>query len=797
MDANAAESTGGSPPSTSSRRACDQCRLRKIRCDKESPCSNCRSAKRSCCSTGAGQRPKEPRQRVLISSQYERKIDQIEVRLSSIEALLRNLAAQSTPLGLNSAATAAAAGGGRQTQPPTVPSTAPRQSSETSTFSRSSGPTFDKLTPATSSGGRGAASGGGGDGGTEAASSTKSTTIFDPEDADSFEGNSSLAAHTAFASEFLADAVQRTSLRNGGPLNPKIDAALDSLRQLVDMQKNQNRPRSDTDVSFLWESRWPSQKHFAHTNLRDLPLPPMAMVVDKLREMKHGPVPVMLAVMYSFTDIDNFIDRCRRLYFSTDDPPESTFILVNAGLTYVFFEAALAAADRNPQEKAQYDACRDMCQRNLEVALAQMNLMMPATAEHIEALLMGASFCIDVSRASLAWLLVSRATHMCRTLGYHQAHTMRDDDAQTKADKSLLFWCVYMLDKALSLRLGRASVMQDYDISLPHVVPDAKAAYPGKEVMALWIQHAQALGRIYERLYSPGALRAPDAARREQAAVLAAEQHRLMTESDRLLREFELRTDAEGRMFALTLKSDEVSYMSNLTLTYRALPPAPGGRSMTFCDECVDMARRSMRCHQEAMEMMDDQSLKIVYIHWTILYAPFIPFIVIFCLVIETAGGDGADDDLQRLADFVQSLEPAVDVSPSVHKLYQLCLVLHNIATLYVEAKKAQALREPNTADHDMMPGVSTEFDLYLSQLGFMPPVVDYSQQLPSSGGGVRSGGGMAPSDGMDSSMGVDDQTMRSIAQTNQLGDWFSGNNYMMGLLEEDLSGITPSGWPS
>ncbi|KAL3956921.1 hypothetical protein ACCO45_009767 [Purpureocillium lilacinum] len=53
----------------SGRRACDQCRLRKIRCDKDWPCSNCRTAKRSCTSTGAGQRPKEPRQRVLISSQ--------------------------------------------------------------------------------------------------------------------------------------------------------------------------------------------------------------------------------------------------------------------------------------------------------------------------------------------------------------------------------------------------------------------------------------------------------------------------------------------------------------------------------------------------------------------------------------------------------------------------------------------------------------------------------------------------------------------------------------------------------
>ena len=43
---------------------------------------------------------------------------------------------------------------------------------------------------------------------------------------------------------------------------------------------------------------------------------------------------------------------------------------------------------------------------------------------------------------------------------------------------------------------------------------------------------------------------------------------------------------------------------------------------------------------------------------------------------------------------------------------------------------------------------------------------------------------------------GVDDQG-RSAAQALQLGDWFSGNNMMMGLLEEDLSGINPAGLPS
>ncbi|KAI0376995.1 fungal-specific transcription factor domain-containing protein [Hypomontagnella monticulosa] len=704
MESEVPESSG--PGSPNPRRACDQCRLRKIRCDKESPCSNCRSAKRSCSSTGAGQKPKEARQRVLISSQYERKIDQIEERLGGIEALLRNLSPISGPT-----------------------------ASTPETYRRPS----DKPTPLSVT-----------------SRDDASSTVFDPEDAGDFEGNSSLAAHTAFASEFLQNAVQGTPLQQQGG-SPKIDAALSSLRQMVQIQESRRA------VSSFHEYRPSGQKHASKVNLRDLPLPPMPLVAEKLREMKHGPLPMMLAVLYCFIDVERFTDQCRRVYFSIDEITDATFILVVSGLAYLFFESGLSAKD--PDEKAQYDAYFAMCQKNLEIVLAQLNLLMPAALESIEALLMAASLSIDISRPSLAWLLASRAADMCRTLGLHQVHSMKDDSPQKKADKSLLFWCTYMLDKGLSLRLGRASILQDYDISLPHIAPEAKAEYPGTEVMTLWIKHAQIQGRIYERLYSPGALRQSDTYRVEQVAILTSEQKHLMARSLELFIEFNALETPEARMFAIMLKSDEVSYLSSLALTYRAVPPS-GSRSRTFSDECIDSARAAMRCHQEAMEMMDDESLKIVYIHWTILYAPFIPFIVIFCLVIETSSAE----DLRPLADFVQSLEAACDLSHSIHKLHQLCQVLYNIAQLYIEAKAQQPL------DQDMVP-IGNEFNMYLNQLGFMPMDESMTNFDVSNGP-------------------IDDQT-RSMAQTAQLGDWFSGGSHMLGLLEEDLSGINTSGWPS
>lgn len=94
----------------------------------------------------------------------------------------------------------------------------------------------------------------------------------------------------------------------------------------------------------------------------------------------------MLAILYTFIDYEHFADRCRKLYFSTEAPSEATFIIVNAGLTYIFFEASLTASD--PVKKVRYEECRVMSQKNLEIALAQLNMMMPATPDNIEALLM-------------------------------------------------------------------------------------------------------------------------------------------------------------------------------------------------------------------------------------------------------------------------------------------------------------------------------------------------------------------------------------------------------------------------
>lgn len=132
---------------------------------------------------------------------------------------------------------------------------------------------------------------------------------------------------------------------------------------------------------------------------------------------------------------------------------------------------------------------------------------------------------------------------------------------------------------------------------------------------------------------------------------------------------------------------------------------------------------------------------------------------MLFCYVIETSSAD----DLRRLFDFVESLRPIGASSEPVQKMYQLCQVLCNVAHAYAEAKSQQT-----TASDP----INREFDIYLTALGFPP-----SDPLA------------APNSGPDATPG------QPALQTEQLANWFSGNQQMMGLLEGDLSQFGPGPW--
>jgi hypothetical protein len=213
---------------------------------------------------------------------------------------------------------------------------------------------------------------------------------------------------------------------------------------------------------------------------------------------------------------------------------------------------------------------------------------------------------------------------MCRTLGWHRLSDTGDEMNQKNAST---FWFCYTLDKSLSLRFGRSSIFQDWDISTPRRFANGKPD-PLQSSLETWIESSRIQGDMYEHLYSPAALSRPAEQRVEIAQLLVVRLKQLWQQmegfSAALKREkramVEARVqdvrDQEWRMTNLdmVLKAGEVSHWTALTLVYRAIPSIHS----SYNAECIEAARTAFRCHEECMNLTSSSLFaKVGYLHWS------------------------------------------------------------------------------------------------------------------------------------------------------------------------------------
>ncbi|KAF5963680.1 fungal specific transcription factor factor domain-containing protein [Fusarium bulbicola] len=509
-----------------------------------------------------------------------------------------------------------------------------------------------------------------------------------------FEGDSSLAAHTAAATEAFQRVVRESSFQNP---DPALTTTLSSLHEIVS-QVSKTSSLSNGGLGFK------HVKSLPRGGLSELPMPPMPAVFAAL----HG------------TNAD--------------------FIIVNAGLYYIFLECSfIAEGDTTRQE---YRAHAQVCQSNLETALSSLSLVLPHNYDTVEALLLGATYAIEVSRASLAWLLNSTAITIGQTLGFHRSASLSavSTDKNIKHDdQALLFWTAYTFDKGLALRLGYAPIMTDDDINVS-MSPIDSISFGWSDIFRAWVSHATLQGRIYDQLYCASALVLPASHRQARVPPLVAEMRTLIAEAFEMAANDKDRDQSSSEfppnytLRSVFVHANLVSFLGSLTLIYR-------GCGEAYVDDCLQSAREAMEMHIRFLGMLDEDSgVRGIYIHWAILYIPFVPFTVIFCHVIKSPD----QEDMDRLERFVQSLQSSCAISESITKLHMVCSILCDVATQYVEIKTRH-----QTGD------LGKPFDKYLNALGLMPSY--------EHGHNVR----------------LEDATRGS-----EVENWYYGNRDMMGLLE-------------
>ncbi|EAA66070.1 hypothetical protein AN0197.2 [Aspergillus nidulans FGSC A4] len=615
---------------------------RAIRCDKSSPCSNCRLSGASCITLKPAARPKQAR--VLISSQYERKIDSIESRLDRLSNLVESLALQ-----LHSA----------------PPCQSAIQHSSTHRFA------------------------------TGDASSNNSTpdvcsrqvhgfpTLDDPAEKGRLlkgQSSSSLSAQSSFAVRFLHDAVDSKQERD---ITGEVTCLLKTISQFVESFSYQ---------SLAATSLFPHARLEPAAGLPKYEMPPIEVTVSILREAQETDsvdIQLLAESFKMFLSSESLSDLCLKVYFSPEYS-DAEFIIVNAALYFFATWAGVIQQQANSSLNDNPENLLSTCRVNLETALSRLPLYIQPSHEMVFALVLASS-------------------------------TILDSDITVPAPSS------------------RTSSSPDSQLM---------------EYFGYLVELARLAGRIYEELYCAGSLSLPVDVRRHRA-----------TES--WLRSA---TQEHAQRIKSSTISEDVLRQSMLTLIYRAMPVQTGSSS-TFNEESLESARAALEGHQSFIREFGttDTDLLSGHITWSILFVPFVPFIVLFCHVIET----GSLQDLSQMQAFVTSMESVCPHSPAIAKHYHLFHVFCTVAQRYCDIMSTASSSEEQRR-------LRMEVDAQLCAFGVQ-------SQLPAGISGRIPNKRMSSLEADTSSPGANfgDGTIDAVDGFN-LGDWFSFSQNIVGLLDRD-----------
>ncbi|KAL5615984.1 hypothetical protein FOBRF1_004732 [Fusarium oxysporum] len=739
------------------RKACEACRFRKIRCDRNCPCSHCLQAKIPCIKSVRSRR--EKRNRASVSNKYEQKFDLIDRRLETITQLLHDLQTLSTSPGACSTTS--------------VPPAPLRVDTANPAIMASSSTSIDGTSKPT----------------------TVETAFVDER--------LSVASHSAFPSSFPQQAVHNGRLQG---LDLDINETLDSLHCILGALKQQT---SKTEMSY------PLAEPSLRPSFRGREMPPIEKAVALLHSTKANLFESSVW-FHDLFSVGNLSSICLRVYFS-EDFSEADFIIANSGLLQLFIEKSEEIPDKT--ESLNY---AHTCRTNLETALVNLPLHLPATLDMISALLLGAFHTIEISKPSLCWTLSSKASELSQTLGYHRIPSIKEGFvAEEKRHAQLLFWFTYFIDKSLSLRLGRASTIQDWDVTTPMISEPGTCSLIDVSI-TMWINTARCQGKIYESLYSPDSITQPDHVRKSRVQTISNDLYKLAREACDMRVKLacdcgqaqlgvwslgptanmfkdnysqKARDTLGHRLIEYMTLSDDVLRLSLLTLVYRASPTPPGSPS-AFIPDCLEAARATLQRHQDFVTTFKDitSTYFTTYIHCytqltqnlarTLLFAPFTPFIVLFCHFIESPQRE--EEDLNRLDGFVASIEAvAPTLSDAASRMHRLFGVLSKIAQRYTVYRSSTLSREQAPADEQ------ASLNAYLTALGFPQMYQENCQQQSTDFSSVTNQDvniRQALDGDFNNMPGVDGQggmlPTAWMGHTTELGEWFEGNQHMINMLD-------------
>ncbi|KAH8721715.1 fungal-specific transcription factor domain-containing protein [Ilyonectria robusta] len=621
-------------------RACHNCRIRKIRCSRQLPCSNCVTSRLVCRavvkSTVAQVSPDE-------KPPSDKQFQSLHERLCVVEEALKTQSSQ------------------------------PTQATECRHYV---GQTIRD------------------DGADQQTSIPYRTT--------SFEGASSFGRQTLLACQVS----ELTSSEAGH--SPSIMEEVATLRNIL---RNPEYPAAIRAVSTSREHR--------NNDITRMELPPSNFVLQVLGVLKD--TQSLLFLFHAVHDRSQVEELCRRVHFPLEPLSAGELTLFNG--IFLVILGDLKIQKHSSLSEEDVNRFYDICQENFQAGIETYETAMIPSYHHTLALSIALINAQIEGNLALHTSLVSVAARHCLALGYHREERMEHLPPVDAERCRRLFWRIYIFDKSLSLRLGRAPLIQDYDVDVKQWIASKETgSLPWEQIFASFVEFARIQAQVYERLYSPSSNKLDTAQRQTLIDDLSTQLSTWYSGWQQIDS-----TNAHCKeVFERLLEPTEVSYYSVLTILHRGATLSNSAQDIV--PACFEAAQQGLRAHLTRWPRAISAGMTAMsyYGIWIFLHSSFTPFIVAFlhCIKNEDTG------DLELLKNVLDTIEQISSIREPLQRQFGLCRALYRIAESFINdrlpATDQRTVLLDNTIALPLQP-------LFLESWDFLDPNLPLPSYLATS----------------------------------------------------------------
>ncbi|KAE9381116.1 hypothetical protein N431DRAFT_1642 [Stipitochalara longipes BDJ] len=488
---------------------------------------------------------------------------------------------------------------------------------------------------------------------TELDNSSDSSTVFHNEP--SFNNQSAQASLSAELS------AEKSHLTN---YDREIQSSLAFLKSRL---QRQNLPTSVNNLYFPCSS--------FKTSTTNVELPPVPTVLAALRRATVKLPPVILH--NGFRDHMMLENLCKKVFFPTRPCSKGEITLVNGLLFYLFD----AYSQENDSELSSSDciAYAKLCEKNFCNGIQDYECLVTPTLANIQCLMMGAMKAQADARPALCWTLVSTGARLCQSLGYHRESEILRSPPELGDAKRHVFWMLYMIDKIMSLNLGRASSFPDYDIDVEiFTLNQDSKFYAWDKVLIAFIELCKLQGQMYDELYSARARRQSLVTR----ARIVEERASSLFAWHVGLKKINTQNSQDSNDLDLIISWSDFFYYYILTLLYGAKTSPVAATHIS--SERYQAARMALQCHVQSCAKLSANKTPSMraYSGWILLFSSFAPFLVVFTHSIASH----SREDVELLSQVLQTLEVGRSISAATNRLYEDCKAFLRFATAFVRS---------------------------------------------------------------------------------------------------------------